>query len=385
MLSRMGKRRLVVPEHGEVEPIRLVRGRLAFNPFGPARKAAVPPPVPVTATVPEAVKVEAKAASQPEVPAGRPAEPPLPELAKVPAPIVRTVAGLVRDPKGRPVAGVAVQANIPQPNAPPMSIESAVTDRAGRFVLDALPRRPLQIMLTRPGILYQDEALPPDRDQVELTALLKPDPRDDNPPGPRYDEPIPPGLRERLTFVDLDSRGSDFLADGPSYGGDDLNRLPRGIHKLADTYFRIGEKMVHVQGRSRPDLPESVRGIPVQARGDQLHFLHSTQGGDPEDTEIGAYVIHYSDGSTERIPLVYSREITNWWHRDPGRKLTGAKVAWTGLNDAVAIHVRPGLFVRLFTITWTNPHPEKTIAALDVLSAGKDCDPFLVALTLSRW
>ncbi len=43
-----------------------------------------------------------------------------------------------------------------------------------------------------------------------------------------------------------------------------------------------------------------------------------------------------------------------------------------------------GLKIRLFDMAWTNPHPEKEIASLDVLSAGKECDPFLVAVTLER-
>ena len=57
-------------------------------------------------------------------------------------------------------------------------------------------------------------------------------------------------------------------------------------------------------------------------------------------------------------------------------------VAWTGLNDAAEMN--KGLQVRLFARTWTNPHPEKEIATLDVLSTGTLCDPFLVAVTLEK-
>ena len=46
--------------------------------------------------------------------------------------------------------------------------------------------------------------------------------------------------------------------------------------------------------------------------------------------------------------------------------------------------LNPGVKIRLFAITWTNPHPENEISALDVLSSGNDCDPFLAAVTLSR-
>jgi hypothetical protein len=46
--------------------------------------------------------------------------------------------------------------------------------------------------------------------------------------------------------------------------------------------------------------------------------------------------------------------------------------------------MNPGIKVRLFTTTWSNPHPEKEVATLDMLSAGTACDPFLVAVTLER-
>jgi hypothetical protein len=186
-----------------------------------------------------------------------------------------------------------------------------------------------------------------------------------------------------LTFVDLDRRGNDLLADGPGGDHNDLSRLPRGVHKLGETYFRIGEKMVHVQGKMRNELPQSIKGIPVGARGQVLQILHAAQYGADPGTLIGAYVVHYADGTGERIPIVYGRSLVNWW-RFPGRKEepAEAKVAWTGANDV--IDQNAGFAIRLFVMTWTNPHPEKVIATLDVLSAGKECDPFLVAVTLAH-
>ena len=59
-----------------------------------------------------------------------------------------------------------------------------------------------------------------------------------------------------------------------------------------------------------------------------------------------------------------------------------SKVAWTGTNDSTAQN--PGLKIRLFDLAWTNPHAEKEIVSLDVLSADKGSDPFLVAVTVQR-
>ena len=98
---------------------------------------------------------------------------------------------------------------------------------------------------------------------------------------------------------------------------------------------------------------------------------------------IGAYVLdtptapanrsRSSTGGTRRQLVELSRERTT---------RTEAESPWTGSND-VTDH-NPGIKVRLFAITWTNPHPEREIAALDVLSSGDDSDPFLAAVTLSR-
>ncbi len=40
--------------------------------------------------------------------------------------------------------------------------------------------------------------------------------------------------------------------------------------------------------------------------------------------------------------------------------------------------------VRLFAFTWTNPHPDREIATIDVVSSNSACDPYLIAVTLER-
>jgi hypothetical protein len=246
-----------------------------------------------------------------------------------------------------------------------------------------VPRGELRIHLHRRHGNFQYETIPAGRDRVEFT--LRPDvaSQADDQPVPTSDEPIPPALRDRLTFVDLDPEGTDFLADGPGESKNDLNRLPRGIHKLGEAYFRVGERMVHVRGRLRPELPQAVKGIKVGARGRILHFLHATQYGGDSGILIGAYAVHYADGTSERIPITYGRNLVNWWKFSrASEEPAEAGVAWTGTNEATDMN--PGLKIRLFDLTWTNPHPDKEIATLDVLSAGKDCDPFLVGLTIIR-
>jgi hypothetical protein len=258
----------------------------------------------------------------------------------------------------------------------------AATDREGVFVLTGIPRRAVQIVLQRAGFNYQQEDLPADRIEVDYTFRLTPDASSIHRPVTRRDDPIPADVNERLVFIDLARHGNEPLTDGPGGSGNDLNRLPRGVRELDGLYFRVGEDMVHLAGTMTPDLPRKVKAIKVQGRGQKLHFLHAVQQSVAPGTEVGAYAVHYADGTTERIPIVYGRDLVNWWLWGRGfqEAPTDARVAWTGTNDVA--EKNEGLQVRLFARTWTNPHPEKEIATLDVISAGTLCDPFLVAATL---
>jgi hypothetical protein len=297
------------------------------------------------------------------------------------------VTGLVVDTQGRPLAGVSVYSNDRKPGEP-QRFESVTTDREGVFVLHGLPRRDLLIDLNRAGCKSASKTLAADRDAVEFEYEMLPDPGATYRPAKAEDEPIPPELKDRLTFVDLDARGNEFLADGPA-GGNDLARLPRGVHKMGGTFFRVGEEMIHLRGTTMsgmmgPERPVSVNGIKVGARADSLHILHSTQSSTKKNTEIGSYIVHYADGSKESIPVVYGRNVAGWWLWPRGQPETApdARIAWRGTNDDTERN--PGLSIRLFAWTWTNPHPDRVIATIDATSTNTECDPFLVGLTLER-
>jgi hypothetical protein len=193
----------------------------------------------------------------------------------------------------------------------------------------------------------------------------------------------------KLTFVDLQPKANHKLADSlHETEGNHLGNVPKGEQKMADTQFKIGEKMIHLRGQHATDAPEKVTGIAVDATFDKLHILHSCgygEGGEnnPEDgTVIGAYVVQYGDGSKERIPIRYGEDLRDWWDwPDRSTEAKKAKIAWTGSNPVSEQNQRQ---IRLFAVVWENPHPAKKVMAIDVESANTECDPFVVALTLER-
>jgi RNA polymerase sigma factor (sigma-70 family) len=186
----------------------------------------------------------------------------------------------------------------------------------------------------------------------------------------------------KFTFVDLQPKGNDKLAHG--LGGNQLTKLPQGPQNLAGTWFHVGERLIRVRGQRSPEPPEAVRGIAIEARFDKLHILHSTMFGNAfgvdDGAEVGAYLVHFADGSEERIPIVYGEDVRDWWRSSDSSLPSRGQLAWAGPNDATG----PDDEVRLFSSRWTNPHPEKKVLTIDFETTNTACAPFLVALTLER-
>jgi hypothetical protein len=363
--SRLSKSVVVVPEQGDAQPVRLVQvTRPANQAYPPGAVKAQDRPVMKEAAAPPI-------APEPKAPPGR------------------TVTGRVRDPQGRPLAGMSVYLDrnrLPAGEPRPM-FDSAATDQDGVFILRGLPTGELTILLHRPDVENPSKVLSntvaADQDSVDL--VYEPGPRSPalNQPKPPVEKLLLPGLKERLTFVDLEPRGNEFVVDGPGGGGNDLARLPRGVQRMGETFFRVGEKLIHLRGRLAPGMPDSVTGISVGARATKLHFAHGVQWGVPAGTEVGAYNVHYADGSSVRIPVVYGRDVVNWWAFAQAlpELPTNARIAWSGSNDAIEMD---GWKVFLFAVTWINPHPDRIITTIDATSTDAGCDPFLVAITLER-
>ncbi|MDD4818002.1 MAG: glycoside hydrolase family 20 zincin-like fold domain-containing protein [Victivallaceae bacterium] len=139
-----------------------------------------------------------------------------------------------------------------------------------------------------------------------------------------------------------------------------LDNLPDDI-TAGDVKFRLmtrnGKRAaIAVKSRNNPAFPESAG--PVSLNGltaAKLYFLHTTAGTTPEKYDIAATVaVKYEDGTAEEIPMRYAMEV-------------GAP----RLNFNYYLGVQNVLQTpdgRIWFATWKNPHPEKPIAALEVLS-----------------
>ncbi len=122
------------------------------------------------------------------------------------------------------------------------------------------------------------------------------------------------------------------------------------------------------------DFPNRVDKIAVGRTCDRLQFLQACVFNEPTGTEIGHYLVHYADGDTRRIPILYGADVLDWGRPfgNPDEQ-PPPTLAWTGKNAFYG--------VQLFLRTWDNPKKDVAIERLDFVSAMGNAAPFLVAVT----
>jgi hypothetical protein len=192
------------------------------------------------------------------------------------------------------------------------------------------------------------------------------------------------------TCLDLQAKANLKLTEalGNAHPANTLAALPRGDQKLGGVKFEIGNRLIQLQGSAVPHaegtkrFPAKVEGIPVGRTFAKLSVLHAAGSpvGVKEDAVIGKYIVHYRDKSRATIPIVYGKDVRDWWQLSDGRKVTRAKVAWEGANP---VHKGSGTTVRLFLSAWVNPHPKRDVARIDcVCTPGSRAFLFCVAMTV---
>jgi hypothetical protein len=93
-------------------------------------------------------------------------------------------------------------------------------------------------------------------------------------------------------------------------------------------------------------------------------------------------VLHYADGDSAELELLYGRDVRDWWF-DP-REATAettdrGRVVWTGSNPVVETQ---GRSLRLYATTPENPRPAVKVTTIDWVSGMSRSAPFLIAITV---
>ena len=99
----------------------------------------------------------------------------------------------------------------------------------------------------------------------------------------------------------------------------------------------------------------AITSIPVGKKLASLSFFHGAQLGQDAST-IGFYRIHYSDGSTQTVPIVVGVTLADFDRPPRFLKKTQLVTTVTG-NDKKA---------DLQRYDWKNPYPDKEIESIDI-------------------
>lgn len=183
--------------------------------------------------------------------------------------------------------------------------------------------------------------------------------------------------------IDLSKQFNALLTESwhdPSHIRNNLAALPVGLQTLAAVEFDI-RGVVQAASTNTDTLlrgfPQRIDSIPVHRACRKLAFLMGAGWIDPDGVQIGQFVLHYTDGQTKMLPIIYGRDVRDWWNSEG--VTPGSTVAWNGENDAaVAGHSK----IRLFKNVRDNPLPGARIETIDFVSTMQNSAPFLLAITL---
>jgi hypothetical protein len=184
----------------------------------------------------------------------------------------------------------------------------------------------------------------------------------------------------RVVYVDLEPKINQKLNESYGNEGNNLANLPTGAQTFAGAKFKIGPGLIQLSGRATTmDKPEKVEGIKVGTTFSKLYLLHATHFGAKEDAIVGYYTVNYEDKSQETIPLVFGKDLMDWWYGGDTKDPTRGKVGWKGDNQDAT---NQGAKIRLYMTTWKNPEPARKVVNIDFgTTNSEDAAPFCVAIT----
>jgi len=188
--------------------------------------------------------------------------------------------------------------------------------------------------------------------------------------------------KKRVAYVDLGAKANWKLKEGYGDEANNLSQLPAGEQTFGGVKFKIGTGMLQVSGKETENFPEKIEGVKADATCSKIYFLHATHYAAKDDAIIGYYTVNYDDKTQETIPIVYGKDMLDWWYNEDSKEPTRGKVAWKGDNENAKGN---GSKIRLYLMTWKNPEPKKKVVSIDFGSTNIDkTAPFCVGITLEQ-
>jgi hypothetical protein len=199
---------------------------------------------------------------------------------------------------------------------------------------------------------WNTDAPPPDQLPYDIEAFFQ----------DRYrHEPVPLQPKAGM-LIDLGGlynlRLSDIGAGAPIELPIGRARLAGHLFQLADAADRPNALMLFspLAPGELSQYPQEVT-LPLQRKLCTLYLLHATGWQAERNEQVAQLQIEYADGSTVQQPLLYGVHVCAW--NDPNPAMESPPV-WSQQMGA--------LQVRLRLLRWQNPHPDKEVRALRIVS-----------------
>ena len=152
----------------------------------------------------------------------------------------------------------------------------------------------------------------------------------------------------------------------------------RGDQLIGGIPFRVAGAVQLAGTKAAESFPTAVRNLVVGGQGESIHLLHCASGTAADSSTVATLILHYSDGSTADMPILYGVHVRDYWFTEFQPLSSPSSVmAW----GAPAPGVRGGS-IRLYRTTLNNPKPQSTITHIDYVSGMTEAAPVLVALTV---
>ncbi len=119
--------------------------------------------------------------------------------------------------------------------------------------------------------------------------------------------------------------------------------------------------------REGSNYPVSLEGIRIGRKFDELHLIHYCAWLDTDGAAVARIRLNYADGSKYEYQIRYGEQVRDWFLQITEEKEQVAdpntKICWrsTGTNAPMGS-------LRLFKTTFKNPHPQKIVDSMDVVS-----------------
>jgi hypothetical protein len=131
----------------------------------------------------------------------------------------------------------------------------------------------------------------------------------------------------------------------------------------------------------KPDV-ETVKGISIGRKFDELHLIHHALWADVEGETIAYLTLNYEDGTQHIFPIRYGVHVRDWNNLPSYERETPSdpdtKICWR--REPIAFNAP----IRLFKSRLVNPLPQKAVTTMDLVSARNQAQYTLVAATVTN-